>query len=741
MDDLALLARRANEPAADWGLRLLDGLTARHQRKKAVRVEAFLHGLAGLDREPEVVLDLVVAEWTLRRQSGDPVELAEYLRRFPPWEEELRMLWEVDLQTPMPSMEPPSTEDFRHGFPAWYVGAEALPATFGSNRLLQELGGGGMARIFLAQPLPAGKPVALKIPKLPLEQDAKSFRDRDMRRKRFLREASSLRKLNHPNLCRALDVGEWDGLPFFTMPYYPRGSVFDELKACGAFAQNNAARLVAEVARAMQHAHDLGMIHRDLKPSNLLRNEEGQIVVSDFGLAVMPDADEPRLTSSGITPGTPLYLSPEQVAGERNLTPASDIYSLGVIFYELLTGRPPFDWSNVNVLLRSIRQAEPWQLSVIRPDISGSFAAVCHKAMAKNPEDRHTSMRELAEDLERSLESTWTPSQDTALQATPEKHAPAPRLNWPKRHWLAAASLALFAVIGGLSLFARRDRAPTPSTSATKGGQPASAPVARAIVSTRAPIGARGLLQLLHDDLDQLEATARPNMCYFSLMEVHDNPYIGDNDFALHLDALSRVLNRVSHKDVPVYPVGSSGCLIRVDLRDLDWSEALEWKDILKVQPYGVRYDSTKNRDESLRKLAREIYERAARGDDSPIVRADWFVDAVTQGLLFDRLQRSRAKDRHIPPFDLSATDDPVARVAGLYRESVIDARVAAAELGLGTVAELAARWPADKLELRNAVEHSLPRKRWAGEGGSALFADCIRALGVGGSIATQPLD
>ena len=611
MDDLAMLARRADEPATEWGVRLLDGLTARHQRKDDARVEAFLGGIVGLEQEREVVLDLVVAEWTLRRQSGGPVELGEYLRRFPSWEEELRMLWEVDQQTPIPAMEPYSTEDHGTGVPAWYVGGESLPASFGSYRLLQELGGGGMARVFLAEPLPAGKPVALKVPKLPLEQDSKSVRDRDSRKERFLREARALRKLDHPNLCRAFDVGECAGLPYFTMPYYPRGSVLDELKSSGVFAQNHAARLVAEVARAMQHAHDLGMLHRDLKPSNLLRDEDGQIVVSDFGLVIEPEADESRLTSTGVSPGTPRYFSPEQVAGEQKLTPASDIYSLGVIFYELLTGRPPFDWSNVHVLLRSIREAEPWQLGVIRPDIAPSLAAACHKAMAKKPEDRHATMRELAEDLERSVESSWTPSQETTLPPTPEKPVTRPRLKWKASHWIAALCLGLFAAIAGAAFFTHLDPATNTSSSATKTGSHLSPSKSREIASKRVPIGSRGLLQLLHDDLERLEAVERPHHRYFSLMAVHDNPYVSDSDLNLHLDALRRVLNRLSSNklDVKVHPVDSSGCLLRVDLRDLDWSESYEWRDILKVEPYGVRYDTTATTDESMRKLR----ERSAR--------------------------------------------------------------------------------------------------------------------------------
>ena len=467
MDDLALLARRNDETAAAWGLRLVDDLTSRHQRRNRVRVETFLHRLAGLEGETEVVLDLVVAEWTLRRQAGEVVELAEYVERFPTWGQELRMLWQVDQETPLLSEGPIWSADGTSSFPDWYVGAAHLPAVFGAYRLLREFGGGGMARVFLAEPTAGRGLVALKVPKLPSEQDSRSIEDRKTRQQRFLREARLTQRLDYLSLCRTLDVGECEGLPYFTMPYYSQGSVAEELQACGTFSQIHAARLVAEVARGVQQAHDLGMIHRDLKPSNLLRADDGQIVVSDFGLAVMIEMDESRLTSSGITPGTPRYFSPEQAAGERNLTPATDVFSLGVILYELIAGQVPFQGNNVIVLLRKIQEAFPRPLEELRTEVSPALAAICRKAMAKEPGDRYASMTAFADDLDRFLAGTWTPGSEPSEPRTPSSTDPGPTGHRSRRRrWVAVlsvGSLGLMGVLGpmGIARRQRRDRWPT----------------------------------------------------------------------------------------------------------------------------------------------------------------------------------------------------------------------------------------------------------------------------------------
>jgi hypothetical protein len=597
MDELVALRRIATETPSEWGLRLIDWLTVRHQRRIPVPVERLVAELEGLREEPEILLDLIVAEWTMRRQAGEQVELSDYLGRFPDREVEVRALWEIDQETPDPAdsdLSPLQGIDTTLRLPDWYLGKVALPVVFGAHRIRREFGSGGMARVFLAEPEPGTDDVALKVPKIPLGHDPKSRESREVIRQRFLREVRLTQRFDHPNLCRALDVGECDGLPYFTMPFYTRGSVSEELLRRGRFEEHEAARLIVEIAHALQVAHDLGILHRDLKPSNLLRHEDGRTIVADFGIAFLIDVNELRLTASENIPGTPPYLSPEQASGERELTPASDIFSLGVILYELLTGTKPFHGANVRALLNQIVEASPPPLEERRPGISPALSSICARAMAKQPGERYASMSAFALDLERFLAGVWTPTPAGEVEYVPTVTFPGESKPVSRRPWRrAVVALVLIGSLGGLVTWASLPGA-----------------AHRVVVSHCEPIGRFRLLQLLHDDLAAADVKVRPHYRYFSLMEVHDNPYVSDADLALHLDALRRVLNRLSRnvRDVPVYPVDPSGCLLRVDLRDLGWDAAYEWRDVLNAEPYGVRYDAADQADRPLRKLAHETY-------------------------------------------------------------------------------------------------------------------------------------
>jgi Protein kinase domain len=668
----------------------------------------------------------------LRRQAGEQLELSDYVRQFPDWEADLRALWMMDQETPVPprpDLTPPKGDSILR-LPDWYLGKVALPVVFGNHRLRREFGNGGMARVFLAEPEPGTDDVALKVPKLPLGIDPKARESREVIRQRFLREIRVTQRFDHPNLCRALEVGELEGLPYFTMPFYTRGSVSEELQRRGRFEENEAARLIVEVARALQVAHDLGILHRDLKPSNLLRHEDGRTIVADFGLAVLFDVKELRLTASDNIPGTPPYLSPEQALGAGELTPASDIFTLGVILYELLTGAKPFHNANVIALLNQIIEASPTPIEERRPEISPALSSICARAMAKEPIDRYASMSAFALDLERFLVGVWTLSpasgngDSSTVTYTP---GTKPLSGRPWRR--AVVALAMIGSLGGLVALASRPGNPL--------NQHGTAP--RVVVSHREPIGRFRLLQLLHDDLAATDVKVRPQYRYFSLMEVHDNPYIRDADLALHLDALRRVLNRLSRnvRDVPVYPVDPSGSLLRVDLRDLGWDAAYEWHDLLSVEPYGVRYDASGQVDRPLRKLAHETYDLTV-SLDTPSVRGDWFIDAAIRSPLFDLLQKTDGRDRRTPPFELGVADDAIAKVVRLYREGTIDPRVAAAELCLATLAELETRFDSNTVGLRKALGLPISRSRWAEEDGDALFAQFIRSLKLGVPRATQ---
>jgi serine/threonine protein kinase len=706
MDDFTLLTRRPGESSEDWGGRLVSDLAQRHRRGARSPVEIYLERVPELATDPDTLGDLLVAEWTLRRQAGESFTLAEYLRRLPRWESEMAMLWQADQRLS------PAEETVGSGWPAWYTGLSPLPAEFGGYRLARELVGGGMAHVFLAEPDTGGETIALKVPKLPTGQDTDSVHRRESTRQRFLREARHTHDLEHPHLCRAIEVGECEGLPYFTMPYYPAGSIADELRRRGRIPAREAVRLLIDVARGLQYAHDRGIIHRDVKPSNLLLGGPKGVVVTDFGLA-LPVNEDVRLTSTGHMLGTPLYFSPEQALGQE-LGPASDIFGLGVVLYEMLCGRAPFLGQNGMEVSLAIQSASPTPLEQMVPDLPPDLGATCRRAMAKEPGDRYPSMTAFADDLQRFLDGSWS--------------SPRPSRS---RSWLMVGVLLLLSVFLGAVLFREY----------LGGGRQQEEPKSRAVASTRTPIGYRGLLQGLHDDLDKLDASVRPHVRYFSLMAVHDNPYVSDADFNAHLPALQRVLNRLSRDKavVPIY-LDPSGCLARVDLRDLGWHKEVEWRMLLNAEPYGIRYDGV-NPDEALRKLARETYALAGVNSlfEIPVVRADWLIATASEPPLLDELLQIDGKDRHLPAFETAGPDDPLAIVARGYREP-LDAAGVAAELGLGTLEELDARWPADRAESRTAFDRSIGRDDWAGEEGTALFAACVRTLKLGVPRAAQAL-
>jgi serine/threonine protein kinase/class 3 adenylate cyclase len=265
-----------------------------------------------------------------------------------------------------------------------------LPAVFGRYRIQRLLGRGGMGAVYLAQDTQLDRPVALKIPNAELAAD-------EVIRDRFYREARAAGRLNHPNICPIYDVGAIDGVHHMTMAFI-EGRPLSELIA-EYRSEGRAATLVRSVALAMQEAHDAGIIHRDLKPGNIMIDRRGEPVVMDFGLSRTLRADVARRTGQGEILGTPHYMSPEQAAGDPDAVgPSSDVYSLGVILYELLCGRPPFQGSLTAILLQlaSGPLAPP---SRYRAKVDSRLEAICLAAMARSPVERTRSMCDFATSL------------------------------------------------------------------------------------------------------------------------------------------------------------------------------------------------------------------------------------------------------------------------------------------------------------------------------------------------------
>jgi formylglycine-generating enzyme required for sulfatase activity len=264
-----------------------------------------------------------------------------------------------------------------------------LPEQFGHYRILQKLGAGGMGAVYRAHDTKLDRPVALKVPHLLPGKGREVLQ-------RFLREARLAAKLRHPNICPIHDVGQIDGIDYLAMAFIPGKTLAELISPQRPMAPAQVAALVRTLALALHEAHAAGVIHRDLKPGNIMIDERKEPVIMDFGLAYSLQSDDSRLTQSGAVLGTPAYMSPEQINADRQaLGPRSDVYSLGVILYQLMTGRLPFTGPVMAVLGQVLTQ-EPPAPSAVRAGVDPGLEAICRKAMAKQPEERFASMAEFA---------------------------------------------------------------------------------------------------------------------------------------------------------------------------------------------------------------------------------------------------------------------------------------------------------------------------------------------------------
>jgi class 3 adenylate cyclase len=270
-----------------------------------------------------------------------------------------------------------------------------LPEVFGRYRIVRPLGAGGMGSVYLAHDTQLDRPVALKVPHFDPPPSPQSL-------ERFYREARAAATLNHPNICQVYDVGDVGGVPYLTMAYVEGQTLAELASTPPGLSPRQAAALVRALALALHEAHAKGVIHRDLKPSNILIDRRGEPVITDFGLARRLHLGEERLTQQGVLMGTPAYMSPEQVSGDpQGIGPPSDVYSLGVILYELLAGRLPFLGGTEALVARALKDPPP--PSHHRPDLDPRFEAVCLRAVAREVAGRFASMAEFAQALDELL--------------------------------------------------------------------------------------------------------------------------------------------------------------------------------------------------------------------------------------------------------------------------------------------------------------------------------------------------
>jgi serine/threonine protein kinase len=431
---------------------------------EAAKVELYLGRYPGLIHHRATVLGLLEAEYKLRQRREADISLDEYAERFPAHIEELRS-----------RLAGAVTIDDRKAEPGAAANGRELPVVPGYE-IAREIGRGGMGVVYQARQLGLGRTVALK-----MVLTGRTAYPQDVTR--FRAEAAALARLQHPNIVQIYDVGEAAGRPYFVFEFMAGGSLAQQLRGKPQ-AVRPVAQLVETLARAVHAAHANGVIHRDLKPANILlqRSEVGSQrseelcrfpppadfcpltldlipKIADFGLAKYiggdgegPDQQGPTVTGELL--GTPSYMAPEQAMVRRQpIGPTADVYALGAILYELLTGRPPFTGETPLTTVWQVLHNEPVSVTSLQPNVPRDLETICLKCLRKEPRQRYGSAQELAEDLERFL-------RDEPIRARPVG-AVEKLWRWVRRNpvpaiLLAAGLLAPIVALVALSFLSAR---------------------------------------------------------------------------------------------------------------------------------------------------------------------------------------------------------------------------------------------------------------------------------------------
>jgi eukaryotic-like serine/threonine-protein kinase len=265
----------------------------------------------------------------------------------------------------------------------------------GRYRIESEIGCGGMSTVYLAFDETLERPVAIKVLDSDISRDPNAL-------ERFRREARTVAQISHPHVVMVIDAGEDQGHPYIVFEHVRGETLKDRIRRCGKLHVSEAVAYAIEIGRALEAAHERQLVHRDVKPQNVLIDEEGRAKVTDFGIARSLELEADQLTAAGRVVGTTDYVSPEQALGHE-VTGQSDVYSLGIVLYEMLTGEIPFKGeNNVSVAMKHVREALP-DVQRKRPEVSAALAAVVERATTKDVAGRYRSVSEMVADLEEVL--------------------------------------------------------------------------------------------------------------------------------------------------------------------------------------------------------------------------------------------------------------------------------------------------------------------------------------------------
>jgi hypothetical protein len=361
----------------------------RWRRGERLKAERYLRDFPTVRNDPEAALVVIYGEFYLRKERGENPSLLEYIGRFPQHARRLRdqVMWHeaIELGQVIGGAPPQIPE---------------IPGL----TVAELLGRGGMCSVYRAVDTESGNEVAVKI----LDRD---HMHHPQRVARFRREVGSLMRLRHPHIVRAQRTGDAKGVPYLVMEYCPAGTLAAYL-AGRPFDPPDAAEVIYALAAAVAYAHGEGVVHRDLKPGNVLltntRGPDAEVAslmtpdssllipkVSDFGLAKCDAGVGSQITASRETLGTPCYMAPELVTGARDADARTDVYGLGAILYEMLTGRPPFVAATPLDVVQLVREQAPTPPSAVYQKVPASLEAACLKCLEKEPEKRFATAAEV----------------------------------------------------------------------------------------------------------------------------------------------------------------------------------------------------------------------------------------------------------------------------------------------------------------------------------------------------------
>jgi eukaryotic-like serine/threonine-protein kinase len=452
----------------------------------------------------------------------------------------------------------------------------------GRYRLEARIGAGGMSTVYRALDETLQRQVAIKLMNREVASDSDQL-------ERFRREARAVAQLSHPHIVGVIDAGEDEGRPYIVFEYVEGETLKERIRRVGRLPINEAVAYAIEIARALGAAHARHIVHRDVKPQNVLIDEEGSAKVTDFGIA--RTLDEEGLTADGRVLGTTDYVSPEQALGQR-VTGQSDLYSLGVVLYEMLTGEVPFTGDNqVAVAMKHVREMLP-DVQAKRPEVSATMAAVVDNATAKHQEDRYADDAELIADLEdvlaieTSRAGSATGEVTTVLRTLPSRKQR--RVPFRLRHRVVAvlAFLVVLAVVAGGVVWL--------TTRAHSGiGKLAQSAPAKAPVQV-------GICQSCAHDFDPLgdNKVEHPNEVGFAIdgqpdtkwtTESYLNDDLGKAGVGIYLDASPGTSARILRVDTDT-PGFAAQIYARADHPPLTWPDA-GWHLVGSVSKFKRRQD------------------------------------------------------------------------------------------------------------------------------------------------------